>query len=366
MKIKVLISGGGTGGHVYPAISIADAVRKRMPEAEFLFVGANGKIEMTKVPQAGYEIRGLDIAGFERKLTLKNFKVLWLLFKSLLKARKILKDFKPNVVVGVGGYASGPIGFWANRMNIPVVLQEQNSYAGVTNKLLAKGAEKICVAYENMERFFPKEKIVVTGNPIRTESFVQNNKQKAYQYFHLDSQKQTVCIIGGSLGARSINNAVLDFVQKNIENIEYQFIWQTGKLYYESIMEKLADKQFNPKLVVKDFINRMDYLFTVADVIVSRAGAGTISELCLVGKPVILVPSPNVAEDHQTQNALALVKNNAAIMVKDNELNNSLFDEVENLLKNKEKQKNLSENIKKMAKPNAANQIAEIILEVAK
>ena len=363
---RILISGGGTGGHMYPAISIANALRKINPKIEILFVGANGKIEMTKVPQAGYDIIGLDIAGFDRKHMLKNIKVLWLLFLSLIKARRIIKDFKPNAVVGVGGYASGPVGFWATRMNIPIILQEQNSYAGVTNKLLAKKAAKICVAYENMERFFEKEKIVLTGNPIRVNSFTNINREEAYQYFGLNAELPTLCVVGGSLGAKSINEAMKKQLLSKKDSIPYQIIWQTGKLYFSQIKEEFKEIDFKGKLVLKNFIDRMDYLFAIADVIVSRAGAGTISELCMIAKPVILVPSPNVAEDHQTQNAKALVLKKAAIMVKDSELQDKLFVEIEKLMNNDELKKSLNKNIVKLAKPEADIEIAKIILEEAR
>ncbi len=361
---RFIISGGGTGGHVYPAISIAQAIKEINPNVEILFVGANGKIEMQKVPQAGFNIEGLDIAGFKRSLSFSNIKVVVLLIKSLFKARKIIKSFKPDAVVGVGGYASGPLGFWANRMNIPLVLQEQNSFAGVTNRILGKGANTICVAYDGMEKFFEKNKIINTGNPIRKKQFSNVQFKEAYAHFNLNPEKPVVVFVGGSLGARAINNVIEDYLKIGLDNIDYQIIWQTGKLYNDRIMASEAKFLNDDRVKILPFIDRMDYLFKVADIIVSRAGAGTISELCLVAKPSILVPSPNVAEDHQTQNAKALVEQNAAIMVKDSDLKKVLFLEIKNLLNNKNKQEDLSAQMAKLAKPDAALDIAKIVLSI--
>jgi UDP-N-acetylglucosamine--N-acetylmuramyl-(pentapeptide) pyrophosphoryl-undecaprenol N-acetylglucosamine transferase len=364
-KLKVIVSGGGTGGHIFPAISIANELRERMPEAEILFVGALGKMEMERVPAAGYQIIGLPVMGFPRKPSLKMLGFFVKLFQSMRLANKIIADFKPDVAIGVGGFASGPVLKAAVRRGVPAVLQEQNSYAGITNKLLSSKVKKICVAYPNMERYFPKEKIVLTGNPVRKhliEALV--NKSEAYEYFKLDSAKPVVLIIGGSLGARSINESVM----ANLEIIRQsgvQIIWQTGSYYNKEMLERLGtDGPEN--LYTMEFISHMDRAYAVADVVISRAGAGTISELCLLAKPCILVPSPNVAEDHQTKNAMALVENHAAILIKDIDSKGQLFQQTFKLLADETRLKSLSENIKKLARPNAARDIVDVILEVVK
>lgn len=317
-ELRVIISGGGTGGHIFPAVSIANAIKQMQPDAKILFVGALGRMEMQRVPAAGYEIKGLPIQGFDRKHLLKNIKVLYKIWKSQRMARKIIRDFRPQVAVGVGGYASGPTLNMAAAAGIPCLLQEQNSYAGVTNKLLAKKAAKICVAYEGMERFFLADKIMLTGNPVRQQLLDTTiSKADALHTFGLDASKKTVLIVGGSLGARTLNESVLTHLEQ-IRHSGVQFIWQTGKYYYDKIMERLGKEKAKPdNLVVTDFISDMGAAYKAADVVVSRAGAGSISEFCLLGKPVILVPSPNVAEDHQTKNALALVNRQAALYVKD-------------------------------------------------
>ena len=317
-ELKVIVSGGGTGGHIFPAISIANAVRELRPDAEILFVGAEGRMEMQRVPAAGYEIVGLPVQGFDRKNLFKNISVLWKLMKSRRMAKRIISEFQPNVVVGVGGYASGPTLNMAAKAGIPTLIQEQNSYAGVTNKLLARSARKICVAYEGMERFFPEENIVFTGNPVRQNLLAPSMSfQEAVEHFGLDEKKRTVLIVGGSLGARTINESVLSCLELIRQQDEVQFIWQTGSFYHNEISDALRRAGRPENLIVTDFISDMAAAYTVADLVISRAGAGSISEFCLLGKPVILVPSPNVAEDHQTKNALALVKKGAAVYIKD-------------------------------------------------
>ena len=368
MKTKnknIIISGGGTGGHIFPAISIANAIKEIEPETNILFVGALGKIEMDKVPAAGYEIIGLPVAGLQRKLTLKNISFIFKLISSLNKSKKIIKDFKPDVVVGVGGYASGPVLREANKKGVPTLIQEQNSYAGITNKLLAKKAKKICVAYENMERYFPKKKIILTGNPVRQDLLEKmGSREEAINHFELKQEKKTILIIGGSLGARTINQSVIKDISK-IGDSEYQLLWQTGKYYYEDA-KKTADEAGYKNIKVLDFIKRMDMAYAAADAIISRAGAGTISELSLVGKPVILVPSPNVAEDHQTKNAMALVDKEAAVMIKDIEAREKLIGTVLELIKNTEQTNKLSDNIKGLALNNSAKIIAEEVLKLIK
>lgn len=365
-ELKIIVSGGGTGGHIFPAISIANAIRELRPDAEILFVGAEGRMEMKRVPAAGYKIVGLPVQGFDRKNPFKNISVLWKLMKSRRMAKRIIKDFKPNVVVGVGGYASGPTLNMAAKAGIPTLIQEQNSYAGVTNKLLARGAKKICVAYEGMERFFPKENIVFTGNPVR-----QNLKdativyKDAIEQFGLDEKKRTVLIVGGSLGARTINESVLSCLELIRQQDEVQFIWQTGGYYHAEITETLRRAGCPENLVVTDFISDMASAYAVSDLVISRAGAGSISEFCLLGKPVILVPSPNVAEDHQTKNALALVKKNAAIYIKDDEARQSLLPRAIALVQEPLQLKELSDNILTLAKPNAAMDIAREVLALA-
>lgn len=364
-KLKVIVSGGGTGGHIFPAISIANELKERLTEVDILFVGALGKMEMERVPAAGYRIIGLPVMGFPRKPSLKMIGFFLKLFQSMRLAKKVIADFKPDVAIGVGGFASGPVLKAAVRAGVPTVLQEQNSYAGITNKLLSAKVKKICVAYPNMERYFPKDKIVLTGNPIRKnliEAVV--NKSEAYEYFLLDQAKPVVLIIGGSLGARSINESVM----ANLELIRtsgVQVIWQTGSYYYKEMTARLGTST-PANLFPKEFVSRMDLAYAVADVVISRAGAGTISELCLLAKPCILVPSPNVAEDHQTKNALALVENNAAILIKDMDSKRQLFQQTFMLLTDELRLKSLSENIKKLARPRAAHDIVDVILEVVK
>ncbi|RDY58891.1 undecaprenyldiphospho-muramoylpentapeptide beta-N-acetylglucosaminyltransferase [Flagellimonas nanhaiensis] len=360
-RYRFILSGGGTGGHIYPAIAIANELKKRHPDAEFLFVGAKDKMEMEKVPQAGYKIKGLWISGIQRKLTLKNLMFPLKLISSLLGARKIVKQFKPDVAIGTGGFASGPLLRMAAGAGIPCVLQEQNSFAGITNKLLAGKAKKICVAYDAMERFFPKEKIVKTGNPVRMDLVdLKSDKAEALDFFGLDKGKQTVLILGGSLGARRINQLIekeLEFFQ----NMGLQVLWQCGKLYYEDY------KKYNSDTVkVLAFVNRMDLAYIASDVIISRAGAGSVSELCLVGKPVIFIPSPNVAEDHQTQNAQALVSKNAALMLKENELDQEFEASFSKLMESSKIQNELSENIKKLAMPKATEHIVDEIEKLLK
>ena len=364
-ELRVIISGGGTGGHIFPAVSIANAIKAMHPDAKILFVGALGRMEMQRVPAAGYEIKGLPIQGFDRKNLLKNVKVLFMIWKSQRMAKKIIKEFQPQVAVGVGGYASGPTLNKAAAMGIPCLIQEQNSYAGVTNKLLAKKASKICVAYEGMERFFPAEKILLTGNPVRQQLLeTAQTKAEASRSFGLDATKKTILIVGGSLGARTINERVLKHLDVIRQN-DIQFIWQTGKYYYNQIMEQLAKEPKVDNLIVTDFISDMGAAYKVADLVVSRAGAGSISEFCLLGKPVILVPSPNVAEDHQTKNALALVNKNAALYVKDVEAPALLIPLAIDTIQDDAKLKSLSENILKMALPASAEIIAKEVVTLA-
>ena len=325
-NLRIIISGGGTGGHIFPAISIANAIKELRPDTDILFVGAEGRMEMHRVPAAGYPIKGLPVAGFDRKNLLKNIPVLIKLFKSQRLARKIIKDFRPHAAVGVGGYASGPTLKVAGSNGIPTLLQEQNSYAGVTNKLLAKQAHKICVAYEGMERFFDKDKIILTGNPVRQGlRNHQLSREESIRFFNLDPSKKTILILGGSLGARTINQCLMSNLDK-VKASGVQFIWQTGKIYIDEARESVAKFGKLPMLHVTDFISDMATAYSAADLLISRAGAGSISEFCLLQKPVILVPSPNVSEDHQTKNALALVNKNAALYVKDAEAKDTLLD----------------------------------------
>lgn len=364
-ELRVIISGGGTGGHIFPAISIANALKEKHPECKILFVGAEGRMEMKKVPAAGYEIKALPICGFDRKNLFKNFAVLCKIYKSRILARRIIKEFKPMAAVGVGGYASGPTLNVAESMGIPTLLQEQNSYAGVTNKLLAKKASKICVAYEGMERFFPKEKIILTGNPVRQDLLNCNkNKQEALKTFGLQPDRKTILIIGGSLGARTINQSVLGCLQI-IRESQAQIIWQTGGYYFDNIQKDLAQKGKPENLFVTDFITHMDEAYAAADLVISRAGASSISELCLLGKASILVPSPNVAEDHQTKNALALVRKDAALMVKDEEAEKQLIPLALNTCVDEETINRLSINSKKMSFQDSANIIAEEVYQLA-
>ena len=364
-NIRIIISGGGTGGHIFPAVSIANAIKEQHPEAEILFVGAEGRMEMQRVPAAGYQIIGLPVAGFDRKHLLKNISVLIKLMKSQIKARRIIKEFKPDAAVGVGGYASGPTLKVAGSMGIPTLIQEQNSYAGVTNKLLAKKACKICVAYEGMERFFDKEKIILTGNPVRQNLLNQQmSREDAIRSFNLDPTKKTVLIVGGSLGARTINNCVLNGLDQ-IRQSGVQFIWQTGKFYINEAKEKVGQAENYPMLHTTDFITDMAAAYSAADLVISRAGAGSISEFCLLGKPVILVPSPNVAEDHQTKNALALVAKDAALYIKDAEASEKLLKTAMETVQQPETLKKLSTNIAKLAFKDSANTIAEEVWKLA-
>ena len=361
---RIIISGGGTGGHVFPAISIANALRKTDPEIDILFVGAEGRMEMEKVPASGYKISGLPVAGFYRQFTFRNFTVLFRLIKSLSMAKRILKDYQPDVAVGVGGYASGPVLRQAGNMSIPTLIQEQNSYAGITNRLLAKRASVICVAYDGMEKYFPAGKIIKTGNPVRQNyDNIDNLKEEALGFFGLKKGKQVILVLGGSLGAGTINNSLITNLDK-MTGSDCQWLWQTGKYYYENIKSSVS-ALLTDNISVHGFIDRMDYAFAAADIIVSRAGAGTISELCLVGKPVILVPSPNVAEDHQTRNAEALSGRNAAILVEDKQSVKILVDKATELISDKVKRAILSENIKKMAERDADLRIAREVLKLA-
>lgn len=363
-QLRIIISGGGTGGHIFPAVSIANAIKEQHPDAEILFVGAEGRMEMQRVPAAGYKIIGLPIAGFNRKNLLKNFSVLIKIMRSQLKARKIIKDFQPHAAVGVGGYASGPTLKMAGMMGIPTLIQEQNSYAGVTNKLLAKKADKICVAYEGMERFFDKEKIILTGNPVRQGLLKSINKEEAIRSFGLDPQKKTILIVGGSLGARTINNCVMKGLDK-IKHSDVQFIWQTGKFYIDEARKTVKQAGELPMLYTTDFISDMATAYSAADLVISRAGAGSISEFCLLQKSVILVPSPNVAEDHQTKNALALVNKEAALYVKDAEAENELLDLAIKTVQQPEVLKKLSNHIAALAFKDSANVIAQEVCKLA-
>ncbi len=365
IELRVIISGGGTGGHIFPAISIANAIRELVPTAKILFVGAEGRMEMQRVPAAGYEIKGLPICGFDRKNLLKNVVVLFKIWKSQRMAKKIIKDFRPMVAVGVGGYASGPTLNKAASMGVPCLIQEQNSYAGVTNKLLAKKARKICVAYEGMERFFPAEKIMLTGNPVRQALLETTvSREDALRSFGLQTNKKTVLLVGGSLGARTINESVLGHL-KEIEASGLQFIWQTGKYYSDHIAEQLRQKGQPANLKVMDFITDMGAAYQAASLVISRAGASSISEFCLIGKPVILVPSPNVAEDHQTKNAMALVNRGAALFVSDQEAPARLIDLAIETVNDDAKLQSLSENVLKMALPNSAEIIAHEVIKLA-
>ena len=364
--LRVIVSGGGTGGHIFPAVSIANAIKAEYPDAEILFVGAEGRMEMQRVPAAGYKIIGLPIAGFDRKNLLKNVVVLYKIAKSQWKARKIIKEFKPHVVVGVGGYASGPTLKTAGQMGIPTLIQEQNSYAGVTNKLLAKSAKKICVAYDGMERFFPAEKIIKTGNPVRQNLLdAKVTKTEATESFGLDPKKRTVLVIGGSLGARTVNESILQHIEDIRGTKDVQFIWQTGKYYSEEIHMALAKEDPVQNMKVTDFISNMDNAYAAADLVISRAGASSISELCLLKKPCILVPSPNVAEDHQTKNALALSTKGAAIFVKDSDARNELIPLALKTVVDDAQLVSLSENVGKLAYHDSAKKIADEVVKLA-
>ena len=363
-ELRVIISGGGTGGHIFPAVSIANAVKDLRPDAKILFVGALGRMEMQRVPAAGYDITGLPIQGFDRKNLLKNVKVLYKIWKSQRMARQIIKEFRPQVAVGVGGYASGPTLNMAAAQGIPCLLQEQNSYAGVTNKLLAKKAAKICVAYEGMERFFPAEKIMLTGNPVRQQLLESTvTREAAVRSFGLAPEKKTILLVGGSLGARTINESVLQHLDL-IKNGDVQFIWQTGKFYSAEIAERLKGHEM-AQLKVLDFISDMAAAYKAADLVISRAGASSVSEFCLLGKPVILVPSPNVAEDHQTKNALALVHRDAALYVKDAEAKEQLLPLAVATVHDDAKLESLSKNVLKLALPDSARIIAQEVIKLA-
>lgn len=365
MKLnKVIISGGGTGGHIFPAIAIANEIKRRNPKVDILFVGAEGKMEMEKVPQAGYKIIGLTIAGFQRKLTLSNFLLPFKIIKSMMKAKRIIKEFQPQVVIGVGGYASGPTLKAATMLKVPCLVQEQNSFAGKTNKLLSKSVATICTAYEGLERFFPKEKIVLTGNPVRTEMVqIDGKRTEAFEFYSFDPAKKTLLIIGGSLGARTLNEAMMNHFKLLQEN-NVQVLWQCGKFYYESLKAQLQNEGLDG-IHLTQFIARMDLAYAMADVIVSRAGAISVSELCLIQKPIILVPSPNVAEDHQTHNAMALVNKVAALLVKDSEAKDHLMPTAIKLLNDPDLQKELSLNIAQLAKPQATEHIVDEIEKIA-
>lgn len=367
MGLRLIVSGGGTGGHIFPAISIAQAVKVADPDAEILFVGAEGRMEMEKVPAAGFKIVGLPVVGIQRKLTLKNLTVPIKFYRSLRIARKIIREFKPNVVVGVGGYASGPTLYAASRMGIPTLIQEQNSFAGITNRMLAKKARKICVAYEGMEKFFPKQKILLTGNPVRADlnrEKVDELKGEAIPFFNLDSAKPTILVLGGSLGAKTVNRSIERSLDMLIHS-EVQVIWQTGKSYFFDAKRVLSSYNL-PNVKAYDFIYRMDLAFAAADLVVSRAGAGTISELCLVGKPCILIPSPNVAEDHQTKNAMSLVSRNAAVMVADDDSAKLLMPRAIELVRDSNRLAELKKNIFALALPNSAATIAQEVINLAK
>lgn len=363
-SLKVILSGGGTGGHIFPAVAIANEIKKIVPHAEILFVGALGKMEMEKVPAAGYKIIGVPIAGFQRNFSWSNFKLPFLIIKSLLQTRKIIKEFKPDVVVGTGGYASGPLLKAATNKGIPALLQEQNSYAGITNKILSKKASKICVAYEGMEQFFPKEKTLLTGNPVRQDlKDVKQYRAEALNFFKLSPNKKIILVIGGSLGARIINESMGAGLQKLVDN-NIQLIWQTGKTYY-SIATNEVSPFSNNHIYALEFITRMDLAYAAADIVISRAGASSVSELCNIGIPCILVPSPNVAEDHQTKNAMALLNKQAALLVKDSEAKSLLIDTAIDLINNTSLQVTLTNNISQMAFQNSANVIAMEVLKLA-
>ena len=363
MAKRIIISGGGTGGHIFPAIAIADALKKLQPETEILFVGANGRMEMDKVPAAGYQIVGLDIAGFQRGSILKNLSLPFKVLSSISKAKSVIKNFKPDAVVGVGGYASGPLLYAASTKNLPILIQEQNSYAGITNKWLAKKAKRICVAFDGMEQFFPADRIIKTGNPIRRKSVeIEGKRAEAFETFNLNPNKKIILVTGGSLGAGTLNKCMLAGLQQLID-ADVQLIWQTGKYYYKNVKEQIGENN-HPNICVLEFLNWMDLAYAAADVIISRAGAGTIAELCMVKKAVVLVPSPNVAEDHQTKNALALVETGAAVLVKDAEAENMLVKTVLDLLQDENQQQKLSKQIGKLAMPDADLNIAKEVLKI--
>lgn len=371
--MRFLISGGGTGGHIFPAVSIANALRQRQPDCEILFVGANGRMEMERVPEAGYNIVGLDIQGLERRKVLRNIRIIYNFVRSRRKARQIVRSFRPDVAIGVGGYVSAAAMSAAAALGVPVVLQEQNSFAGVTNRFLAKKASKICVAYDGMERFFDKGKIVKTGNPVRQNIIAPDiDRQAAYDYFGLERDKKTILVVGGSLGAKTINDSIARQIDRLLQT-DCQIVWQTGKNYFAAIKAKISEQGIkfttdsaNPlyakRMFVSDFISQMDYAYNVADLVISRAGASSVSELCLLGKPAILVPSPNVAENHQYHNAMALVAKNAALLVEDAEAVDNLLPQALQIVADDSRLRELSANIRQLALPNSAQAIAEVIL----
>ena len=371
--MRFLISGGGTGGHIFPAVSIANALRQRQPDCEILFVGANGRMEMERVPEAGYNIVGLDIQGLERRKVLRNIRIIYNFLRSRRKARQIVRSFRPDVAIGVGGYVSAAAMSAAAALGVPVVLQEQNSFAGVTNRFLAKKASKLCVAYDGMERFFDRGKIVKTGNPVRQNIIAPDiDRQAAYDYFRLERDKKTILVVGGSLGAKTINDSIALHIDKLLQT-DCQIVWQTGKNYFAEIKAKISEQGIkfttdsaNPvyakRMFVSDFISQMDYAYNVADLVISRAGASSVSELCLLGKPAILVPSPNVAENHQYHNAMALVAKNAALLVEDAEAVDNLLPQALQIVADDSRLRELSANIRQLALPNSAQAIAEVIL----
>jgi len=365
MAKRIIISGGGTGGHIFPAIAIANALKKLDAKTEILFVGANGRMEMEKVPAAGYQIVGLDIQGFQRGSITKNLMLPFKVLGSLKKSFDIINHFKPDAVVGVGGYASAPLLYAASLKNIPYLIQEQNSYAGLTNKYLAKKAKKICVAFDDMDSFFPADSIIKTGNPVRSESVaIEGKREEAAQFFELDTSKKTILVLGGSLGARTLNNSLMAGLGQ-LQEAGLQVIWQTGKYDYKGVIEKFGNQTKDSGIRIFEFLNRMDLAYAMADVIISRAGAGTIAELCLIKKPVLLVPSPNVAEDHQTKNAHALVNKGAAILISDKHAESELIDQTLKLLSNESDMETLSQKIGGLGLPNADEQIALEVFKIA-
>lgn len=364
-KLRVIISGGGTGGHIFPALAIANAIRKLNPETEFLFVGAQGKMEMEKVPAAGYKIEGLWISGIKRELTIDNLSFPFKVLSSVSKALRIIREFKPDVAVGVGGYASGPLLYAASLKNIPCLIQEQNSYPGITNKILAKRVQKICVAYDGMDRYFPKEKILLTGNPVRENVLkIEGKRQEAFSFFRLNLEKKTILVVGGSQGARSINRSILAGLNE-IRHADVQVVWQTGKLFYDEAQNAVSSARME-NVRVFDFISQMDFAYAAADLIVSRAGASTVSEILLVGKPSVMVPLPTAAEDHQTKNIEAMVRKNAALMVRDTDASAQLVATALATLRDEQLLKSLASNAAAQALPNSAEKIAGEVITLAK
>ena len=362
-SLKIIVSGGGTGGHIFPAIAIANAIKSLRPDTEFLFVGAEGKMEMEKVPAAGYKIEGLWISGFQRKLSMSNLAFPFKVISSLMKAKKILKSFKPDAVIGTGGFASGPMLQVAAKRGVVTLVQEQNSYPGITNKILSKKVDRICVAYSGMEKYFPKDKILLTGNPVRQDILsLDGKRERGQEHFGLDASKKTILVIGGSLGARTINESILNCLE-TFEKNNIQLVWQTGKGFYETAKQAVA-KYEGKGIKAYDFIQKMDYAYAISDLVISRAGASSVSELCLVKKPCILIPSPNVAEDHQTKNAMALVTYNAAVILKDIDSREKLCSQTMELISNSEQCSKLSENIGKLAFQDSAIVIANEVLSL--